>query len=181
MGLQFGFIANSRRESIWPEDDALGEVPDAALEAFMLDGDATHLRPYVKASATPTRIVFRTLTQDEAATVDVLRLQVAPLRAWEMSFRMGVDFPDAPETFQLPEGGTAPKTEMWRGFVVLSDGFVRSLKSRYRNIASFYGRLVYNGSFPSEAEKKASSPPPTPTPSVGNTEPAASSPAPGAA
>lgn len=179
--LRFGFIAGERRESIWPHDEAVGEIPAAAQLAFSADGEAEHLRPYVKPGQTPARIVFRTLTQDEASTVEVLSLQVAKLRAWEMAFRMGVDFPDAPETIGLATGGTGSKTERWRGFVVLSDGFVRALKAQYPGIVMFYGKLVFDSSFPSEPEKKASSPPPMPTLSVGSTEPAASSPAPGAA
>jgi hypothetical protein len=171
MGLKFGFIVGEVRESIWIEDPDLGDVPAAAAQAFAEDGEARHVEPYVRPGGKPTRIQFRPLTDDESATVKTLEMQTSLLRAYDMAFRMGCSFPDAPQVLtDAASGSTYPLVTKWQGHRVLSDGFVRHLKARYPAISTFYGRLIHAASFLTEAEKKASSPPPTPTRSVGGTE-----------
>lgn len=176
MPLKFGYRAAEVRESIWIDDPAVGEVPQAAAEAFAEDGDAEHLRPYVKPGEKATRITFRTLSHDEAATIQTLEVQVSRLRAISMAFRMAVDFPDLGET--IGQGSdTYRRIELWKGYRILADGFVKALDEDCPGLSHFYGRLVYEASFPSEVEKKASSQPPTPTKSGGDTAPQTPAPA----
>lgn len=176
--LKLGYVAAEVRESLWPGDPAIDseKVSTAASEAFAEDGDASHLLPYVRAGAKPTRITFRSLSSDEAAMLTGLAVETNLFRAWEMAGRLAVDFPD------LGDGvGDGRKLELWKGYRVLSDGFVRSLKREYPGMLSFYGRIVMTAATATEAEKKASSPLPTPPKSDGATEPAASESAPAGA
>lgn len=169
MGLSFGFKALDVRESIWQGDDALANVPSAALEAWWEDGDATHLAPYAK-NGEPSKITFRNLTPDEMRIATGIGEGGGSSEAFArhtlMCFRIGVDFPDAPEKFPPdPNGVVHSKIVKERGIRMLSLGFVDFLERRYPGIVMFYGVLISKATLPTDAEKKASSPPSTPRPS----------------
>ena len=171
MALSFGWRANDIRESIWRDDSALQSVPLAALEAWREDGDASHLRPYAT-NGTPSVLTYRALSPDEARFVqglfspDANELELL-LRSWLLCFRIGVDVPDAPAVIPTPDGASHLRVVRDRGIRMLANEFVSDLETRYPGIVAFYGNLIHRATFPTPAEKKASSPPSTPTPSSG--------------
>ena len=176
MGLSFGWRANDVRESIWMDDTAIprtaddkADIPAGALASWREDGDASHLLPYATVGQ-PTTILVRSLTPDEKPLV------MAPMngattnfegymRALLMCFRIGVSFKDAPETIETEDGLDHATSAKERGIRMLPLEFVASLQEKYPGMIEFYGDLVFRSSFLTELEKKASSPPSTPTPS----------------
>jgi len=165
MGLSFGWRANEVRESIWSGDSALGEVPEAAMAKWREDGDAGHLAPYATNGA-PSKITFRNLTPDEAQVVrayyDAPSTLEAALRATLMCFRIAVDFPEAPNETRDQRGVRLQRIVKERGLRLLSNEWVAHIEQAYPGIVRFYGDLVFAASFPTNDEKKASSPPSTP-------------------
>lgn len=169
MGLSFGWRASEVRESIWIGDPSLVNVSAAARAAWREDGDASHLRPFATAGQ-PSIITIRTLTPDE------VRLAAGYLgdegavgdrgpyaRAMLSAFRMAIDFPDAPEAFNTPDGARHERVVKERGTRMLANEFVTQLELSYRGIVAFYGDKILKASFATDAEKKASSPPSMPT------------------
>lgn len=189
MGLRFGWIKGQVIDSVWKEDTALIETkPDgtkvtrcsaAALAAWEEDMDASHLLPF--AVGTPTTIRVRNLNADEltmanACYYDCANAYEGAARAWLMAFRIAVDFEgvtDASEESGAKHGIVTKE----RGVRMLALPFVQALMEQYAGIVAFYGSRILNASQASDAEKKASSPPSTPTPSkaeestVATTEP----------
>jgi hypothetical protein len=186
MALSFGWRANDLRESIWKDDPALVGVPAGALDAWTEDGDASHLLPFATAGQ-PTIINFRALTPDEKPIV------TAPMtdsdgngerlagfsRSLILAFRIGVSFEGADESMG-PDPETGAKRRIVakeRGIRMLAPEIVADLDAVYPGLVQFYGNLIFQASFLTETEKKASSPPSTPTPSsevastAGTTEP----------
>lgn len=174
MALSFGWRANDQRESIWIGDPALKDVSDAAAEAWRESGDAVHLEPYAT-KGKPTTIFVRALTADERTFV------LAPMtgnesegeklaglgRAMLLAFRIGVSFKGMSDSV-----GRDPDTDLKRKVIVnergirmLATNIVDDLQKAYPGLVEFYGGLVFNASFLTDAEKKASSPPSMPTPS----------------
>lgn len=177
MSLSFGWRANDTRESIWREDTALQNVSAAALEDWKADGDASHLRKYATAGK-PSLITFRGLTPDEARMASARMADPSsPIESWGrgllMCFRIGVDFPDAPSTIRYNykdadgnhQEGAAKRVVLERGIRMLASEFVAQLEHDYKGIVAFYGKLIYEATYPSEVEKKASSPQSMQTPS----------------
>lgn len=170
MPLEFGWRANEVRESIWKGDSALGEIPTAAAQAWAEDGDASHLEPYVL-HGKPARITYRNLNADESRVmqayfVDAVNPIQGYTRALLMCFRIGVNFPGL-EEINDPSGSGVKHGVIVneRGIRMLAEPFVQQLEITYPGIVGFYGRLIFDGSRTTEKEKKASSPPSTPTPS----------------
>lgn len=188
MALSFGWKANDVRESIWRDDDALANVPAAAMEAWKEDGDASHLRPYAL-HGQPTLISFRTLNPDESRIAQAYFYQgdnalESYTRATLICFRIGVDFVGAPDEIATPDGSRHARIVKERGVRMLAHEFVSAMETAQPGIVSFYGGLIYKATWPTETEKKASSPPYTLTPSsaaVSTTAITEPSPAPGAA
>lgn len=165
MALDFGWRVVDPRESIWRGDPALGPVPADVLERWEDDGEASHLLPYVRPGEHPTTIRVRTLTQDESHFVQGIVATAGAdgiFRAWLACFRMAVSFEGLPEKIN---GNPTHVTE--RGFRMMADPLVAYYAHAFPGITYFYGAKVYSAAIPSEAEKKASSPPSTPTPSSG--------------
>jgi hypothetical protein len=170
MALSFGWKANDVRESIWKGDPALGPVPEDVIQAWREDGDASHFRPYVR-NGKPTTITFRALNSDEMRMVMGLADQTAPpieamTRTWLLCFRLAVDFEGAPDQLATPSGEKYPRIERVRGLRMLSEGFTAFMEQSNPGITAFYGSMVYAATYPAETEKKASSQPSTPTPSL---------------
>jgi hypothetical protein len=174
MALSFGWRANDIRESIWIGDPSLVNVTDAALEAWRTDGDASHLEPYAT-SGEPTTILWRALTLSEQAYVrtpmygnDSQEEKLSGLeRAIILSFRIGCSFKGAGDSMgQDPGTGIKRKIVVnEKGIWMLSEAVVADLVKAFPGLLEFYGNLVFAASFLSDSEKKASSPPSTPTPS----------------
>jgi hypothetical protein len=169
MALSFGWRANDVRDSIWKGDPALVNVPAGALDAWQEDGDASHLEPYATAGD-PTIIRFRALTPDEKPIVMGVMAGAdsnieGANRAWIRCFRMGVSFDGMEESAKDEYGAKRRMTVKERGIPMLANEVVMDLESKYPGIVVFYGALIFNASFLSDAEKKASSPPSTETPS----------------
>ncbi len=169
MGLSFGWRANDIRESIWSGDEALGEVSAAAMSAWNDDGDASHLRPFCT-KGQPQIIRYRNLNPDEARAVQAFFLDPTGrldgiMRAKLMAFRIGVDF-EGKEEQGTPEGAKHSVIVRERGIRMLASPFVAELDRAYPGLVDFYGNLVLSSTFLTEKEKKASSPPSTPTPSL---------------
>lgn len=190
MALTFGWKAAEVRESHWIDDPDFVNVPDAARQAWMEDGDASHLTPYVKPGGKPDLITFRCLTFDEATSLRSLIGKVvgaggsdvpqsdkleAYSRARRLAFRMAVDFPGAPVEVLGPvdprtgERVKYRRTVVEKGYRMLAEGFVDGLERAYPGIVGFYGGIVLNASLAQDDEKKASSQPSTPTPSPSDT------------
>lgn len=186
MAISFGWKANDVRESIWRDDDALTNVPGAALEAWKEDGDASHLRPYAL-HGQPTLISFRTLNPDESRIAQAYFYQgdnalESYTRATLICFRIGVDFIGAPDMVGTTDGVLHHRIVKERGVRMLAQEFVSAMETSQPGIVSFYGGLIYRATWPTETEKKASSPPSTQTPSSAaesTTATMAPSPAPG--
>lgn len=169
MSLKFGWVAREVRESIWREDAALGDIPAAAMDAWREDGDASHLRDYCT-KGQPQIITYRNLTPDEIRVarspwLDPSNVVEGYARVLLLCFRMGVDFVGT-ETLNDPDGTGAKFSIIVkdRGIRMLAEPFVTQLERDYPGMVAFYGALIWNGSTLTEPEKKASSPPSTPTP-----------------
>lgn len=170
MALRFGWRKNDVRESFWKDDphffDAVdgkqvSRVTEQAEEAWLVDGDAEHLRPFVKPGIDPpTRVEFRTLTLDEVGVVRGLRemLDDNPTEFWHratyLCFRLAVSFPDMGPTFTAGSI-THARVVRDRGLSMLAEPWVRALDEAHPGIVKFYGRLVLASSFLTEPEKKA--------------------------
>lgn len=181
MALTFGWKAAEVRESFWINDPDLVNVSTAARQAWQEDGDACHLRDFVRPGGKPSRITFRVLTPDEVRIVQGVVGQADAqsekfTRATLMCFRIAVDFPDAPTAISAgvdPATGDATlhdRVAKERGARMLANGFVADLERSFPGIVVFYGNKVLTASFATEDEKKASSQPSTPTPSSSVTE-----------
>ncbi len=167
MALDFGWLANDVRESIWIDDPALLNVSQAARDAWEEDGDASHLQPFAK-NGQPTRITFGVLTTAQTQSAlsfygDSFNDADAFGRMLNLCFRMAVDFPDAPDEITTAEGDKVKRVVKEHGIRMLADPFVAALARKYPRMQGFYGLKVYRASFATDAEKKASSPPSTPT------------------
>ncbi len=170
MALSFGWRQGETRESIWKDDPALEGVTEAALQEWYSDFDASHLRPFCK-NGQPTIIELRTLNADEAqATLgffhDAGSKEEAWARACLLAFRIGASFPGL-EGIADPSGSGVRHgiTIKERGIRMLAEPFVAQLAQTYRGIVTTYGGHILNASILTEAEKKASSPRSTQTPS----------------
>lgn len=168
MGLEFGYRQNDVRETIWKDDTALNGVTPGALEDWARDGDACHLRQFA-VNGQPTVFEFRSLNMDESRWVMGMADGEASgvLRMWLACFRIGVRFPGAPEVLADRSTGQTglPVTVREKGIRMMALPVVEDLDRRYPGMVSFYGRLIYAATFPSDQEKKASSPPSTASPS----------------
>ena len=173
MSLKFGWRATEVRESIWKGDlcllgpDGTSRATAAALAAWQEDGDASHLRPFCE--GTPTIIRVRTLSPDELQAVQALLFNPGiPMegysRAILLAFRIGIDFAGK-EEHRTPEGAIHGITVNERGIRMLAEPIVAQLAQDYPGMVWFYGKLILDASQATEKEKKASSPPSTPTPS----------------
>jgi hypothetical protein len=82
-------------------------------------------------------------------------------------FAIGVRFPEQQEETGRTASGerTQVMVRDQNGFVRLSTPFLNALGKQYPGLIDFYGMLVFAATFPSEPEKKASSPPSTSKPS----------------
>ena len=149
-------------------DQRGARLPAGVVEAWSKDGyTIVHLAPFAAPGATPDRIVYRPLTSDEAAYCEGLQQEgdgiPGVLRAALAAFRIAVSFPDAPEFIgndkaRRPVGTVGPFTGLAEPFVaeMLSDPWLAQM---VRGI----GTHVYLASRPTNAEKKASSRPSTPS------------------
>lgn len=192
MALTFGWKAAEVRESFWIDDPDLVNVSAAARQAWEEDGDASHLRDFIRPGGKPTRITFRVLNTAETRALAGLSVvhRDAPidqtLQGWLRAFRLACDFPDWPTKVEGPpdpatgEHQTYDRIVTERGFRMLSERFVASVEAAQPGLVNFYGRLIVSASFATDDEKKASSQPSTPTPSTTPTESPATA-APGAA
>ncbi len=169
MGLSLGWKANDVRESIWKDDAALRlPLPAGAITAWQEDGDASHLTPYLEGE--PTYIEFRALTPDEKPIVQAPMTEAenhleGATRAWLRCFRMAVRFRDMEESTTGADGNKHRMVVKEKGVWMLALELVDDIMTKYPGMVEFYGHLVFMSSFLSDAEKKASSPPSTPTPS----------------
>lgn len=174
MALNIGWKRSEQWESYWIEDPAFVDVSEAARQEWEESGDGGPLRPFVKDGAKPTRILFRSLTPDEARMVIAI-LHEAPspveglIRAYLLCFRIAVAFPDLGGTIGDAGGAQHPTVVKERGTRMLATELVAHLEAAYAGIVTFYGAKVYAASFPSAAEKKASSPQSMPTRSASDT------------
>lgn len=190
MGLSFGWKANDVRESFWIDDPDLVNVSAQARQAWLEDGDASHLRPFIKPGGKPAVITFRPLTLEESRSVQALGIELqdspyeALTRSYLLAFRIAVDMPEAPIKIAAGQdketGETIYRERVVRdkGYRLLAKEFVDHLERAHKGIVSFYGRMIWEATFATESEKKASSPPSTTTPSseTGETPPATESP-----
>lgn len=172
MAFKIGWKPNDVRESIWMNDPALKNVPATAIDAWLEDGGAEHLRPYCL-NGQPTIIQFRNLTSDELMVARAPYAGAAnSIEAWTracmLAFRIGGSFVGMESEIGTPDGGRHPATVRERGVRMLADEIIRSIESNpeTRGIPMHYGALILMASQPTDAEKKASSPPSTPTPSA---------------
>ncbi len=181
MGLKFGWRAHDVRESIWFEDESLIDVdaqgkktnraPAAALDAWREDADASHLLPYAT-NGEPTIIRFRNLSPDEfrvvqAYFVDPTNSFEGAVRAWLAAFRIAIDFPGKETQADTSGSGAPPHAIVVKehGIRMMANELVTALEENYPGIVAFYGRRILNASMATDAEKKASSPQSTQTPS----------------
>ncbi len=172
MAFDFGWKANDIRISIWRGDKALKDVPVAALEAWREEPEASHLEPYVKPGEKATLVQLRNLTPDELRLAygpyaDALNNVEAWTRACLLAFRVAVSFVDMPAHIVNPATGDRhPTTVRERGVRMLANELVMYLEENNPGMVGFYGSLILDASSPTGAEKKASSPPSTQTPSA---------------
>ena len=164
MGLTFGWCKTEVRESIWIDDPALEGVSEAAREAWEEDGDASHLRPFVKVGK-PTVIEFRSLTSDETRKVMAM-LTAADVeneggaRAALLCFRIGCNFPGMRFVTDV-EGATHDMIVKEHGCRMIAAEACAAFDKAYPSMAQFYGLKIFAASFATDAEKKASSQPST--------------------
>lgn len=162
MALDLGYEVGEERESIWIKDPALGDVPEFARAEWMKDFDAAHLRPYV-INGKPTIIKIRSLTPSEVRWMRSFFGMPSDV-AYLECFRIAVRLEGAPEVGETSSGKKVPTVVREGKFLKLSDEFCRSLDKRYTaEFAEVYGAVAFSMTFPSEQEKKASSPPSTPS------------------
>ncbi len=169
MGLNIGWRIRDTRESIWKDDDSLVDVSAAAMDSWKEDGDASHLRMFAK-NGDPQIITWRPLSQDEIEVVRAFHIEAtntyeALARSWNMCFRIAVDFKGVRDEYVDYKGRKWPRIVNQRGMKMLSKEFSDGMEDAHPGIQAFYGNLIFAASFLSPAEKKASSPPSTPTPS----------------
>lgn len=174
MALQLGFKRREVVKAIWKDDTALVGVTAEALEAWEQDGAAFHLEPFAR-NGSPRMFTYRPLRGNER------RSFVKPGMSWShmkyMCFQLGVRFPDAPEAEPINKDFVAPTLvpdDLGLGFKLLNPDFVDFLEEQSPGIVDMYGKLVYSAGVPTDAEKKASSPPSTERPSSAAIAPAAS-------
>lgn len=190
MALSFGWRANDVRESIWMDDPAIprkwvkrrdkdgkevdvevADIPAGALDAWREDGDASHLQPYATLGD-PTIIRFRSLTPDEKhivtapMTVEDTAGVTGYMRMLLLCFRIGADFDAAAEQITDADGVKHKLIGKAWGTRMLAEPLVADIEERYPGLVYFYGRLIYDASYLTHIEKKASSPPSTATPSL---------------
>jgi len=168
MGLDFGWRVNDKHETVWKGDAALVDVPAGVLDDWQRDGGAVHLLPYAK-NGQPEVFTFRALNIDEKRLLQGLYDEESSgyARMILACFRIGVEFPGASEEYKRESTGQSG-FRLWervRGVRMLSEPFVAALEAKYPGMVEFYGSLIFNATFPSEPEKKASSPQSTKTPS----------------
>ena len=170
MGLSLGWKANDIRDSFWKGDPAFRDIPAAALSEWQKDGDASHLARYAL-NGQPTRIQFRNLTLDETRAIQSYFVDDpsqfgAYRRACALAFRIAVSFPDSQDDRMRDQAGQwHPIVVRERGVKMLADEYVNGLDTTYPGIIDFYGGKILESTMATDAEKKASSPPSTPTPS----------------
>lgn len=160
---------NEKRDAdgkIITKDGKVCRAPDAAVSAWREDGDASHLREYCVGE--PTIMTYRNLSLSEtkvmqAFFVDSMNQVDGWGRATIMAFRIGVGFPGVEEQ-RMPDGTKRKIVVNEKGIFMLAEPFVNALVKKHPGIVNFYGGLIIKGSVATETEKKASSPPSTPTP-----------------
>ena len=82
------------------------------------------------------------------------------------AFRLGVEFPQGDgEEGLMASGARVPRTVQVHGLRMLNMDFVNSLRRKYPGMIAFYGDKILSAIFATDAEKKASSPQSTLTPS----------------
>ncbi len=172
MGLRFGWRASTVIESVWRDDDALDldKAPPSAVEDWKKDMEASHLLPYAT-KGQPQIIFVRSVTPEQKAIVDGCYVDggggtyEASMRAWLAAFRMAVTFKGKEEQY-VPSGAKHGVMVREKGGIpMLALPFVHELMEQYPGIVAFYGSRIIEASQATVAEKKASSPPSTPTPS----------------
>jgi hypothetical protein len=156
--ISFGWKLGDVRESYWIGDPALVEVSAAARAAWEVDGDASHLEPFIK-NGKATRVVFRSLSPDETRVaqsplVEPSNEAAAWRRAAWLAFRMGVSFPDDPDEVTAPDGKRHKIIIREGGIDMLAIPFVRHLEIAYPGLVAFYGEKVLSVSMPGLLEKK---------------------------
>lgn len=161
MGLDFGWRVNDKHETVWKGDGALLDVPAGALADWEKDGEAVHLLPFAKNGQAEV-FTFRALNLDEKRLMQGLYDEETSgyARMVLACFRIGVEFPGASEEYKRESTGQTG-FRLWdrvKGIRMLSEPFVAALEARYPGIVEFYGKLIFSATFPSEPEKKASSP-----------------------
>ena len=159
--LDFGWKVNEERDGAWIDDPALIGVTDAAKADWRKDGAAAHLLPFVK-NGTLTIIKFRALNADE---VRFVRRHAADGMAPPMEnvildcFAMGARLPSMAEAGKTGAGETLETmTRDASGFHRISIPTLNAIDQRYPGLISFFGTRIFEASFASEPEKKASSP-----------------------
>lgn len=164
MALNIGFRPKRVQDCAWIGDPALAEVPEAAKADWRKDGAAAHLLPYAK-NGELTIIKIRDLHASESRYMQrYIGAQVLVRNLFYECFALGARFKGQAEQQQMPDGSKA--VSMVRdanGFLRLSDEVMDGLEVTYPGLIDFFGELIFTASFPTEAEKKASSLPSTGT------------------
>ena len=158
--LDFGWKLNEERDGAWIEDPALIGVTESAKADWRKDGAAAHLLPFAK-NGTLTIIKFRALNADEVRFVRRLFVDgAAPMENVVLDcFALGARLPSMPEAGRSPAGEqVATMARDAYGFHRISMPTLNALDRRYPGIISFFGMRIFEATFPSEPEKKASSP-----------------------
>lgn len=182
MGLDFGWVADEVRESIWKEDNAIPrddkgkpKIPASKLKDWEEDADASHLRPFCL-DGKPQIITVRSMSSHEAR----LALGYGAKGAGDLAaiactylfcFRVAVDFEGAPDTITDDKGAVHSRIVKEDGVRMLGDGFVKAIERKHPGLVAFYGRMVLESAYPTLAEKKASSLRSIPQPSPNATVP----------
>ena len=166
MAISLGFRKERVRECAWIGDPALLDVPEAVRASWGEDGAAAHLRPYAK-NGELTIITIRDLDADEERYMTRFAMNGFLVRniAYEC-FALAARIKGMPEKQKMPDGTEEEAIERdANGFLRLSKAFMNGLDRGNKGMVDFFGMLVFHASFPTEAVKKASSPPSTGTPS----------------
>jgi hypothetical protein len=165
MALSLPFRKERTTDCAWRGDPALLGVPDAVIASWRQDGGAAHLRPYAK-NGDLTIITIRDLNADEERYMSRFAMNGFLLRniAYEC-FALAARFKGQAESQRMPDGTEVEAIERdANGFLRLSTTFMNGIDRANPGLVDFFGMLIFNASFPSEAVKKASSPPSTVTP-----------------
>ena len=166
MALDFGYRVNDERDGIWIGDPALMAVPESAVTDWEKDGIAAHLLPYAK-NGQPSILKFRALNFREDRYVRRhFGMGVGGALIAAECFALAVRFPDMQEVATARNGTKVSTMERRGDFTVLSDAFLQHLDEKLPGLINFFGNLIFEATYPSLAEKKASSPPSTETPSL---------------